>query len=81
MGQELFVVTNLSEVWAVGDLYEQDFSRVGVDAEAAITTQAYPELMLRGRVSYIDPGVEPQTRTAKVRLEVPNRDGRLRLGM
>jgi membrane fusion protein, heavy metal efflux system len=81
MGQELFVVTDLSEVWAVGDLYEQDFSHVPVGAEATITTQAYPDLTLRGRVSYIDPRVEPQTRTAKVRVEVPNSDGRLRLGM
>jgi RND family efflux transporter MFP subunit len=81
MGQELFVVTDLSEVWAVGDLYEQDFSRVGVGAEATITTQAYPEFTLRGRASYIDPRVEPQTRTAKVRVEIPNTEGRLRLGM
>jgi len=81
MGQELFVVTDLSEVWAVGDLYEQDFSRVSVGAEATVTTRAYPELTLRGRVSYIDPRVEPQTRTAKVRVELPNADGRLRLGM
>jgi len=37
--------------------------------------------MLRGRVSYIDPRVDPQARTAKARIEVPNSDGRLRLGM
>lgn len=40
-----------------------------------------PGLRLQGRVAYIDPRVEPATRTAKVRVEVPNRDGRLRLGM
>jgi cobalt-zinc-cadmium efflux system membrane fusion protein len=81
MGMELFVVTDLSEVWVVGDLYEQDFQIVRVGTEAAITTPAYPGLALRGRVSYIDPRVDPLTRTAKVRVEVPNRDGRLRLGM
>jgi cobalt-zinc-cadmium efflux system membrane fusion protein len=81
MGQELFVVTDLSEVWTVGDLYEQDFGRVGVGSDATLTTPAYPELTLRGRVSYIDPRIDPQTRTAKVRVEVPNADGRLRLGM
>ncbi len=80
-GQELFVVTDLSTVWAVGDIYERDFETVRVGAEAAITTAAYPDLSLRGRVAYIDPRVDPQTRTAKVRVEVPNRDGRLRLGM
>jgi RND family efflux transporter MFP subunit len=81
MGQELFVVTDLSEVWVVGDLYEQDFGNVAVGSEAGVTAPAYPGLSLRGRVSYIDPRVDAQARTAKVRVEVPNADGRLRLGM
>jgi RND family efflux transporter MFP subunit len=81
MGQELFVVTDLSEVWVVGDLYEQDFQNVHVGSEAVLTMPAYPNLTLRGQVSYIDPRVDPMTRTAKVRVEVPNPDGRLRLGM
>jgi len=81
MGQELLVVTDLSDVWVVGDLYEQDFQTVRVGSEAAITTPAYPGLTLQGRVAYIDPRVDPQARTAKVRVEVPNADGRLRLGM
>jgi membrane fusion protein, heavy metal efflux system len=81
MGQELLSVTDLSEVWVVGDLYEQDFTMVRVGSDAAITTPAYPGLTLRGRVSYIDPRVDPQARTAKARIEVPNTDGRLRLGM
>jgi cobalt-zinc-cadmium efflux system membrane fusion protein len=81
MGQELFVVTDLAEVWVVGDLYEQDFGSVAVGAEAVVTVPAYPGLTLRGRVTYIDPRVEAATRTAKVRVEVPNPDGRLRLGM
>jgi RND family efflux transporter MFP subunit len=81
MGQELLSVTDLSHVWVVGDLYEQDFKTVTVGSEAAITTPAYPGLTLRGRVSYIDPSVDPRARTAKARIEVPNSDGRLRLGM
>ena len=81
MGQELLSVTDLSEVWVVGDLYEQDFRAVRVGSEAAITTSAYPGLTLRGRVSYIDPRVDLQARTAKARVEVSNADGRLRLGM
>ena len=81
MGQELLSVTDLSEVWVVGDLYEQDFRTVSMGSEAAITTPAYPGLTLHGRVSYIDPRVDPQARTAKARIEVPNSDGRLRLGM
>jgi membrane fusion protein, heavy metal efflux system len=81
MGQELFTVTDLSEVWVIGDLYEQNFSSVSVGSEAALTMLAYPDLTLHGRVTYIDPQVDPQARTAKVRVEVPNPDGRLRLGM
>jgi cobalt-zinc-cadmium efflux system membrane fusion protein len=81
MGQELVVVTDLSEVWAVGDVYEQDFAAVRVGSEAVITMPAYPGITLRGRVAYIDPRVDPQARTAKVRVELPNPDGRLRLGM
>jgi membrane fusion protein, heavy metal efflux system len=81
MGEALFVVTDLSEVWAVGDLYEQDFPHVRVGSDATLMTLAYPGLTLRGRVTYIDPRVDSQTRTAKVRVEVPNSEGRLRLGM
>ncbi len=81
MGQELLVVTDLSDVWVVGDLYEQDFQAVQVGSEAAITAPAYPGLTLRGRVTYIDPRVDAQARTAKVRVDVPNPGGRLRLGM
>ncbi len=81
MGQELMVITDLSQVWVLGDLYEQDFNAVRVGSEAALVTTAYPGLTMRGRVSYIDPRVDPQARTAKLRVEVSNADGRLRLGM
>ena len=78
---KLFTVVDLSTVWVVADLYEKDFSRVRVGSEAAITTSARPDVTLRGRVSYIDPQVSADTRTAKVRIEVPNAGGELRLGM
>ena len=78
---KLFAVVDLSTVWVVANLYEKDFPRVRVGTEAAITTSARPDLTLRGRVSYIDPQVSTDTRTAKVRIEVPNPGGELRLGM
>jgi membrane fusion protein, heavy metal efflux system len=78
---KLFTVLDLSTVWVVANLYEKDFPRVRVGADAAITTSARPDLTLRGRVSYIDPQVSADTRTAKVRIEVPNLSGELRLGM
>jgi len=78
---KLFTVVDLSTVWIVADVYERDFSRVRVGSEAAITTPAYPGATLRGRVSYIDPQVNAATRTTKVRIEVANPRGDLRLGM
>jgi cobalt-zinc-cadmium efflux system membrane fusion protein len=77
----LFTVTDLSTVWVVADLYERDFASVGVGSPVTITTMAYPGLELRGRVDYIDPQVQSETRTAKLRVEVPNSGNRLRLGM
>ena len=78
---KLFTVVDLSSVWLVADVYEKDFARVRVGTPATITTGAYPDLVLQGRVSYIDPQVSPETRTAKVRIEVPNARTALRLGM
>ena len=77
----LLTVTDLSTVWIVVEVYERDFSRVMVGGPAQITTHAYPDRTLEGRVSYIDPQVSPETRTAQARIEVPNPRGDLRLGM
>jgi cobalt-zinc-cadmium efflux system membrane fusion protein len=77
----LFTVVDLSTVWIVADVYEKDFARVRIGNDATVTTSAYPGLSLSGRISYVDPQVNPETRTAKVRVEVPNPRGELRLGM
>jgi RND family efflux transporter MFP subunit len=77
----LFTVVDLSTVWVIADLFERDFSRVRVGSAATVTSSAYPGLALRGRVSYIDPQVQEETRTAKLRVEVPNAAGQLRLGL
>lgn len=78
---KLFTIIDLSTVWIVADLYEKDFVRVHIGSAATITTQAYPDLVLQGRVSYIDPHVSTETRTAKVRIEVANARNELRLGL
>ena len=78
---KLFTIVDLSTVWVVADLFEKDFAQVRVGSAATIATRAYPDLALRGRVSYIDPQVSAETRTAKVRIEVPNARQELRLGM
>jgi membrane fusion protein, heavy metal efflux system len=81
LATKLFTVVDLSTVWVVADLYEKDFSRVRVGSLVTVTTAAYPDLAIQGRISYIDPQVSPETRTAKVRVEVPNARNELRLGM
>ncbi len=78
---KVFTVVDLSSVWVVGALYERDFSRVRVGSKATVTTKADPSLARQGRVSYIDPKVGADTRTARVRVEVPNPRQELRLGM
>jgi RND family efflux transporter MFP subunit len=78
-GQELFVVADLSTVWVIGDLYEKDFPSVRTGAEAIVSVPGVPPI--RGRIAYIDPRVDPAARTAKVRVEVANPAGALRLGM
>jgi len=80
-GQELFTVTDLQTVWVIGDVYEKDFARVAVGSAVVIAVPAGPKAERRGRVAYIDPRVDPITRTAKVRVEVANPGGELRLGM
>ncbi len=77
----LFTIVDLSNVWVIADLYERDFARVRVGSPATVTSGAYPGIAIRGRVSYIDPQVQPETRTAKLRIEVPNAGERLRFGM
>ena len=80
-GKELFRIADLSSVWVIGQIYEKDFATVRIGSPAVITTAAYPGKTFNGRVSYIDPRVEPQTRTAQVRVEVGNPGEMLRLGM
>ena len=81
MGQDLFTVTDLSSVWIEGNLLEDDFSAVRAGSQATITTPAYAGRIYRGVVDYIEPRVDPQTRTAKVRVTVENPGLALRMGM
>lgn len=76
--RELFTVADLSTVWVIGDLYQKDIASVRRGQEAQITTESYPGETFIGRVTYISDVLDSSTRTAKVRCEVPNRDGRLK---
>jgi cobalt-zinc-cadmium efflux system membrane fusion protein len=76
----LFTISDLSRVWIVCDVYENDMSFVHLGEYADIHLNAYPGAILKGRVDNIAPTMDPNIRTAKVRLEVDN-PGLLRFGM
>ncbi len=80
-GQESLTITDLSLVWIEANLLENDFGTVRIGSQAVITTPAYPGRQYRGSVDYIDPQVDSETRTAKVRVAVNNPGLALRFGM
>jgi len=75
-----FTISDLSTIWIVCDVYENDMSFVRLGEYADIHVSAYPNTVLKGRISNIGAIMDPNLRTAKVRLEVAN-SGILRLGM
>ncbi|HKI25454.1 MAG TPA: efflux RND transporter periplasmic adaptor subunit [Candidatus Sulfotelmatobacter sp.] len=79
-GPNPFTISDLSYVWIVCDVYENDLDAVHVGQYADIHLNAYPNEALKGRVDNILPTLDPNLRTAKVRLEVKN-PGMMRIGM
>jgi cobalt-zinc-cadmium efflux system membrane fusion protein len=75
---ELFTIGELDRVWILGDIYEIDLARLHLGAKAAITTVAYPDRIFTGTVDWISGGLDPATRTAKVRCTLDNPEKKLR---
>lgn len=75
-----FTIADLTTVWILCDVYENDIPKLQLGQEAIIKIDAYPDRPLKGRISDIGPVLDPSLRTAKVRIEVPN-PGILKLGM
>ena len=80
LGSNPFTISDLSSVWVVCDVYENDLAHVGIGDTAEISPNAYPDHIFKGTVSNIGAILDPNIRTAKVRIEVQN-PGILRLGM
>lgn len=76
-----FTIADLSQVWVVCDVYENDLPMVHVGQVADIRLNAYPNRLLRGKISEIDAVLDPTIRTAKVRIVVPNPGRIMRIGM
>ncbi len=77
-GTPLLRVADLARVWVMLDAYEKDLFWLKEGQEVRLFTEAYPGMEVRGAIRFIDPFVEPRTRTARVRVEVPNETGLLK---
>jgi cobalt-zinc-cadmium efflux system membrane fusion protein len=76
-----FTIADLSVVWIICDVYENDLAKVRLGQEAQIRINAYPDKVLTGHISDVGPVLDPNLRTAKLRIEVSNPGTLLRLGM
>lgn len=76
-----FTIADLSHVWIVCDVYENDLATVHLGQEADIRLNAYPDKVLKGTISDIGAQLDPTIRTAKVRIQVNNPEGLMRIGM
>lgn len=81
LGADLFRIADLSRVWIDAEVFEKDLGRVSEGSHAMVSLEAYPGESFHGRVTYIYPTVTAASRTGRVRLELPNPDGRLKPGM
>lgn len=77
---DAFKIADLAKVWVLLDLYEKDLARVHVGQSVELRTDAMPGEVFPGRVAYIVPVIDEATRAAKVRVEIANPAGKLRIG-
>ena len=80
-GDRIYTIADLSHVWIRLDAYESDMSWVRYGQEVEFTVEAMPGRKFTGKISFVDPILNERTRTVKVRVDVPNPDGRLKPGM
>jgi len=75
-GEPLYKIADLSSLWLHAEVFEQDLAWIAPGQEAAVRVNAYPDKVFRGKVAFVYPTVTAETRTARVRIELPN-PGRL----
>ena len=80
-GDPLYQIADLSTLWLVADVFEQDLNLIHSGQTAKIKIDAYPDKAYQGKVTFIYPTVTPETRTAKIRVELPNPNGMLKPSM
>ncbi|MEO0035771.1 MAG: Heavy metal efflux rane fusion protein CzcB family [Pseudomonadota bacterium] len=77
-GEMLYQIADLSTVWVIAEVFEQDLAQVRLGQGATVTFNALPGRTFTGKVTFLYPTVTEQTRTARVRIELPNPDGQLK---
>jgi Cu(I)/Ag(I) efflux system membrane fusion protein len=77
-GMPIYEISDLSKVWVLFDLYESELAWVKEGSEIEYTVNSLPGETFTGKISFIDPMIDPQTRVASARVEVNNKDGRLK---
>jgi Cu(I)/Ag(I) efflux system membrane fusion protein len=77
-GMKILTLADLSQVWVQLDAYESDLVLLRDGQEVALQAEAYPGESFKGTIAFIEPILDPMTRTVKVRVAVPNPDGRLK---
>jgi Cu(I)/Ag(I) efflux system membrane fusion protein len=80
-GEALYEIADLSSVWLVAEVFERDLGLVKLGQEAKLRILAYPEREFSGKVVFVSPTLEPDTRTARVRIELANPGGLLKPSM
>ena len=80
-GEALYRIADLSSVWVVADIFEQDLGLVHPGQKVKVTVNAYPGKGFAGQVDFIYPVMNPQTRTARVHIDLPNPNGLLKPAM
>ena len=80
-GTQIYQIADLSKVWAKLDAYESDLSWLHYGQKVEFRTEAYPGEVFKGQIAFIDPVLNPRTRTVKIRVNLPNPDGRLKPDM
>jgi len=80
-GETLFRIVDTSNMWVMAEVYEQDLAFVKVGDAAKVTVNAWPGQPFDGKITFIYPSVGKESRTARLRIEVANPDGRLRADM